>query len=152
MGEVQKIYSDFNKMGNIFTRYFVTIKEIYKGDLSVSETIEISMPGGVVPLKEYSENTESYVKKDWEDIDEANYETGYIEEICDEEPLPKVKEKCILFLKKIKEYEPETIYMAIGNYQGRFVVEENRINRLLPKGEKDTFNVDTLEKLKSELK
>lgn len=144
-GKVVGVSSDFHEIGTIYTRYDVMIDEVYVGGKKSGDVITISMPGGIVPLKEYAQEAESFSIKEWENVTKEDLETGYIQSISDDEPLPEIGEECIYFLKKITQYEPDKIYMTLGNYQGRFFIENSAISRNLPKNQEDAITVKNLD-------
>ena len=151
-GNICDISFGYTPEGAIYSRYQFEIKESLYGELNKGDVITVSEPGGIVPVKEYAENAKSFVVKDWESLAKEDYENGYICSYCDGEPIPEVGEECYLFLWKVTAYEPDIIYAAIGNYQGKINIKNDEASRYLPKDSKGKRTFTNSNSLKSQIK
>lgn len=124
----------------------VKVEKSLKGDILEGTTIKLLQSGGILDII-----NENLPKKDFEDkeeverIREENKDEKYESVIYNAKVL-KESEKCILYLEKIegafeKKFNPDfgdlqignDLYIATGNFQGRFKVDKE--NKVTPQSE-----------------
>jgi len=152
-GTVIDRQSSCSDLGVITTRFHVVVEKTYKGKLGEGDVVTVSVPGGIIPLKEYLEKC--VTEKDFEEESAAEYskedlETGYVESTVYGEPVVKEGENGIFFMWRT-DYKDDVVYAVSGVCRGRFIIDGNKIKRYLPKGEEEKIKVNDVNEFEEEL-
>lgn len=148
---IENEYVEYN--GLIFTLSKFKVENVVKGDVAVGDTIKVLQTGGISEVKVNEEDVKSFedpeeVEKYLEDKVGTKYETSI-------EGIKVLKEDTIAVLLLQKYVGPitEDAYVGTGDFQGRFIVNQNTksdIPSVTPQSEflTETVTFDDLMNLK----
>ena len=123
-GEVVDVsYLDFNTCA--YTKVTFKVAKCFKGDAAVGDQITILEVGGVTTMASVKGDKFGTPTK-------ADADTK-VKVLLDGVPLTQVGEKCLYFLGKGGiNVVPGTYYVAMGAFQGRFIIDNGTAKRFIP--------------------
>ncbi|SHI22672.1 hypothetical protein SAMN02745823_03623 [Sporobacter termitidis DSM 10068] len=120
--------------GFAVTYYDVLVEESWKGEIGIGDTLTVMQPSGYVRGDIFSEQRGLWGE-------EPLTADQLVKELVYGEPLPEVGERYILFLTEWNEPELKNIYCTVGEFMGRYVIENGNVSRYKPEDNPDIYNV-----------
>lgn len=118
----------------VYTKYEMKITEVFSGDLTVGDTINVAVLGGIVKADEYFAKGNMYKSFENEYTPEL-LENSYIKITCDGAWLMETDKEYLLFTQYIS-YDGDMVYSPLNTWQSIF---EKNNDDLYQRYESETY-------------
>lgn len=108
-----------------FTISTVKVEKSLKGDITEGSTIRVLQTGGIVDVTNENLPEKAFEDKEEVAISKERSKGKKVEIVFENAPVLKTNQKCILYLDKYEGPIGEDLYVAEGDFQGRFKVDNS---------------------------